>query len=371
MTPPPRPKRLGPYEVVVKIAGGGMATIYLGRAREPSGGDRVAAIKVIRHELRHDAHFVRMFLDEAKILARLSHPNIAATYEAGSDEEVHFIAMELLVGRTVADVWDACRAKNVALRLDVAAWIGARVADALAYAHALKDEHGIPLNVIHRDVNPSNVFLTHAGEVKLFDFGLAKSSGRYAKSRADIVKGKLPYLSPEMVAQTPIDGRSDVFALATTVWEMTTMRRLFKRADDVETLLAIKAALVPEPRATVPSYPEDLWRIVKRALARDPDDRYESAAAFGNALDAWVMEQGTVEEMPELIGAILESLFPGERKRQAMWLRANATRTTPPRATMAPPAPVAGSVSMPPPLPPSKKPRSVPKMRARKPSGSG
>jgi hypothetical protein len=116
-----------------------------------------------------------------------------------------------------------------------------------------------------------------------------------------------------------------------------------------------------------------LWRIVKRALERDPDDRYANAAEFARALDAWVEEQGTADEMPELLGAILESLFPGERKRQAMWLRSNSARTTPARATMAPPAPVAASVSMPPPLPPASKrpPRSVPKMRARKPSGGG
>lgn len=367
MPAPPRPKRLGPYEVVVKIAGGGMATIYLGRARDENGDERVAAIKVIRHELRHDAHVVRMFLDEAKILSRLSHPNIAQTYEFGSDEELHFIAMELLVGRTVLDVFQACRAKRLSLRLDMAAWIGARVAEALQYAHDLTDERGRPLHVIHRDVNPSNIFLTHSGEVKLFDFGLAKASGRDAKSRTDIVKGKLAYLSPEQVAQMPIDRRSDVFMLGTTVWELSTMRRLFKRDDDVETLLAVKAGLVPDPRATVPTYPEVLWRIVKHALERDPNERYPTAADFGRALDGFVHASGGAEDMPALVGAILEELFPGERQKQAMWLRrSRAQQLATPRATMAPPAPIAGTPSIPPPLP--RKPRSVPKMRAKKPS---
>jgi serine/threonine-protein kinase len=367
----PRPKRLGPYDVVVKIAGGGMATIYIGRAREENGEERVAAVKVIRHELRHDAHVVRMFLDEAKILARLSHPNIAQTYESGSDEDLHFIAMELLVGRTLKDVWEACRDKQLSLRLDLAAWIGARVADALAYAHDLKGDDGEPLHLVHRDVNPSNIFLTHGGEVKLFDFGLAKAVGRNAKSQVGIVKGKLPYLSPEQVSQTGIDGRSDVFMLGTTVWELTTMLRLFKRADDIETLHAVRAALVPDPRASVPTYPDELRRTVKRALERDPDERY-TAAEFARALDAFVDAQGTRATMPALVGAILEELFPGERQKQALWLRrSKAPRAMAQRTTMAPPAPLAGTaVSMPPlpppPLPPKR--RSSSKMRARKPS---
>jgi serine/threonine protein kinase len=366
---PTRPKRLGPYDVIAKIAGGGMATIYLGRARDESGDERVAAIKVIRHELRHDAHIVRMFLDEANILSRLSHPNIAGTYEYGSDDELHFIAMELLVGRTVLDVWKACRDKRLSLRLDLAAWIGARVAGALQSAHDLTDEHGAPLHVIHRDVNPSNIFLTHSGEVKLFDFGLAKARGQLAKSRAGIVKGKLEYLSPEQVAQTTIDRRSDIFMLGTTVWELSTMRRLFKRDDDVETLLAVKAGLVPDPRATVPTYPEELWRIVKHALERDPDHRYATAAELGNALDGFVQDYGAGDDMPALVSAILDNLFPGERHRQAGWLRrSSAARTAPPRATLAPPVPLAGTAmtSIPPPLP--SKPRSTPNIRARKPS---
>jgi serine/threonine protein kinase len=225
---------------------------------------------------------------------------------------------------------------------------------------------------VHRDVNPSNIFLTHSGEVKLFDFGLAKANGSREHSTAGVVKGKLPYLSPEQVTQTPIDGRSDVFALGATMWELTTMRRLFTRDSDVETLLAVKAALVPDPRARLATYPEELWRIVKHALERDPADRYATAADFGRALDAFALAHGRDVDMPALLGAILEELFPGERKKQAMWLRrTSGPRTDLPRGTMAPPAPVAGSggesMRAPPP-PPGRKPKSVPSMRARKPS---
>jgi len=343
-----RPTRLGHYDVIVKIAGGGMATIYLGRGREPNGEERLVALKVIRHDLRHDERFVTMFLDEAKVLSRMSHPNIAATYEFGTDDEQHFIAMELLVGRTMLDVWDALKARKISLRSDHAAWIAARVADALHYAHELTDEGGAPLHLIHRDVNPSNIFLTLEGNVKLFDFGLAKSSGRQGKSVDGIVKGKLPYLSPEQVAQLPLDRRSDTYMLATTLWEMTTMRRLFKRDDDVETLMAVRAGLVPNPCARMPDYPEALWHILRRALARDRVDRHATAAELAGELDAFVASQGSPDEMPALTAEILDALYPGEREERTQWLRrARGYLREPGRATMTatmpPPVPVAGA----------------------------
>jgi serine/threonine protein kinase len=340
--------------VIVKIAGGGMATIYLGRIKGEGGDERLVALKVIRHELRHDDRFVKMFLDEAKVLSRLGHPNIAATYEFGTEDDQHYIAMELLVGRTVLDVWEACKAKKVTLRLDHAAWIAARVADALGSAHDAVDAEGHPLHLVHRDVNPSNVFLTFDGEVKLFDFGLAKSRGRQGKSVEGIVKGKLPYLSPEQVAQVPIDHRSDIYMLGTTLWEMTTMRRLFKRDDDVETLMLVRAGLVPDPRATLPRYPEELWHVVRRALARDRDDRYATASELARDLDAFVETMGGADEMPLLTAAVLDALFPGERAARAQWLRrANTPRPAGSRATLPPPVRVVGATtpSMVPPPP--------------------
>jgi serine/threonine-protein kinase len=358
--------------VVVRIAGGGMATVYLGRTRDASGGYRLAALKVIRHDLRQDDTFVRMFLEEAQMLSRLSHPNIATTYECGTDDAQHFIAMELLLGRTLLDVWNACKERKLALRLEHGAWIAARVADALHHAHELVDEAGRPLNVVHRDVNPSNVFLTFDGEVKLFDFGLAKATGR-AASRAGIIKGKLPYLSPEQVEQLPLDRRSDVYMLGTTLWEMTTMRRLFKRKEDSETLMAVRAGLVPDPRATVPTYPEDLWAIVRRALARDRDERYPTARELARDLDAFVARRrgegdADGDPMPSLSSAILDALFPGERAKRASWLRqANAQRLESAGGSVPPPS--MRPSSMPPPsvppqsAPPAKKPRSLPKVR--------
>ena len=348
MPPPARPQRLGPYDVVAKIAGGGMATIYLGRGRDATGAEIVAAIKVIRHDLSRNDEVVRMFLDEAKTLSRLSHPNITRTLEYGVSADQHFIAMELLLGRTLADVWDTCRERKLALRMDMSAYIAARVADALSYAHELEGEDGQRLNLIHRDVNPSNIFLTYDGQIKLFDFGLAKALGRRAKSGEGIVKGKLPYLAPEAVMQFPIDSRADIFTLGATLWEMTTMRRLFKRDSDVETVKAVRTSPIPDPKRSVPSYPDELARVVKRALERNRDHRYQSASELATDLDAFVATCGK-NDMPQMIDGILDTLFVGERDRQMGWLR-TTTALSPDsrRGTIAPPVPISARGAPPP-----------------------
>ena len=350
---PARPTHIGPYDIIIKIADGGMATVYLARGRNANAG-RLLALKVPHHNLRHDGRFVQMFLDEAKVLSRLSHPNIAATYDFGTDSDEPFIVMELLVGRTLADVWEACNTRKVLLQVDHAAWIAARVADALHYAHQLTDDRGAPLHVVHRDVNPSNVFLTFDGAVKLFDFGLAKALGQPAKSEHNLVKGKLPYLSPEQILQLPIDCRSDIYMLGTTLWELTTMRRLFKRASDAETLMAVRAGLVPHPRATVPSYPEELWTIVRRALSREPDERYRTAAEMARDLDQFVRTHGRGEDQGRATGAILDVLFPGEREKRAQWIRGASVPPSPPSASanVPPASPRSARV---PPLPPSQR----------------
>ncbi len=343
MSVPLRPKRLGPYDIIAKIAGGGMATIYLGRGSDPKDGDRVAAIKVIRQELSGDDRYVTMFFDEAKILSQLEHPSIIRTLDYGMADDQRYIAMELLLGRTVADVWEAARARKLLLRVDMAAWIGARVAEGLHYAHELRGEDRKPLHIIHRDVNPTNIFMTYDGRVKLFDFGLAKARGRRAKSAAGIVKGKVAYLSPEQVTQETVDRRSDIFTLGTTIWELSTMRRLFKRENDVETIKAIRVALVPDPRATNARFPDALWKILKRSLARDPKERYATAAELASDLDGFVPEDSK-RKMPALVGAILDNLFEGERERQSGWLRkTSALSPNPTRGTMAPPGPIAAA----------------------------
>jgi eukaryotic-like serine/threonine-protein kinase len=345
--PPTHPRRLGAYDILAKIAGGGMASVYLGRAIDPRGGERVAAIKVIKPELAHVTEFSQMFLDEARILERLDHPNINGALEYGVSGGRHFIAMELLLGRTLRDVWDAAVEKRRSFPLDLAAWICAGVAHGLHHAHELRDEAGRPLDVIHRDADPSNVFLTYDGRVKLFDFGLAKAKDQLSVTQEGVVKGKISYLSPEQVELVALDRRSDVLTLGVILWEMTTMRRLFKRDSHLDAVLAIREAQVPDPGTLVAAYPGALREIAKRALERDRDARFATAAALAEELERFVGAHQTAE-MPARLGRLLDELFVGERARQVGWLQDTAAISeSTSRVTMPPPAPVVPRIDEP------------------------
>jgi serine/threonine-protein kinase len=313
-----------------------MASVYLGRSIDDERGEQLVALKVIKDELANDENFISMFLDEAKILSKLSHPNIIRTLEFGVSGEHRFIAMELLLGRSLMDVWEVCFAVREKISLGLVAWIAARVCEGLHYAHELEID-GEPLQVIHRDVNPSNIFLTYDGDVKLIDFGLAKAVGRHSRSAEGVVKGKIPYLAPEQIKQKPIDRRADVYALGITLWECAAMRRLFKRDNDVDTLRAIQNGEVPDLRKEA-SCPEELWSIISKALAEDLDARYATAAALGADLDGFVKKRGSEDHRREL-DELLARLFQGERPRQQAWLEEARDRPRP-NQTMPPPAPL-------------------------------
>jgi serine/threonine-protein kinase len=330
------PKQLGRFEVGAKIGGGGMATVYLGRAEREDGTEQVVALKVIRDELANDQQFSSMFIDEAKILARLKHPNVIRTLEYGITGRHRYIAMELLSGRTYADVWDLLNHQGERMPIQLGAWICAQVARGLHHAHDLVDAKGAPLNVIHRDVNPSNVFLTHSGEVKLIDFGLAKARMRRAQSQDGIVKGKIPYLAPEQARCEPIDRRTDVYALGATLWETATMKRLFKRDSDIATLHAIREAHVPDVRKMIEGFPDALWFIIEKALQVPTDERYASAAAMQRDLDVFVTDHAAMKrDLAELVSR----LFPGQQQELEAWAR-EAANVRVPKDTMPPPAPV-------------------------------
>ncbi len=310
------PKRLGPYEVGPPIGGGGMAVIYLGRREDAEGVERLFALKVIKHELVNDPRYVDMFLDEANILTRLSHPNIVETLEYGLSGTHRYIAMELLLGRSLSELWEANEERGQVMPAELGAWICARVADALHYAHELKNEKGVPFSLIHRDVNPTNIFLTFDGRVKLIDFGLAKAIGRKAKSAQGIVKGKVPYLSPEQVTEKALDRRSDIFTLGATLWEMTTGKRLFKRANDVDTIRAIIKGVIPDPGGIVPNYPPELTAIIVKALQTDRERRYTVAGELAKDLDAFLEARGAVD-MPSRAAPFIFDVFPEDEKQHA------------------------------------------------------
>ncbi|HEY1954592.1 MAG TPA: serine/threonine-protein kinase [Polyangiaceae bacterium] len=333
----------GPYALGPKIGGGGMAAVYLGKY-VPSPGEEapseqaVVALKVIKGELVSNPEYEKMFLDEAEILTRLSHPNVIRTVGYGAQAGAWFIAMELLMGRSLLDVWEAAAEKKRAIPFDVAAHVAREVARGLEHAHGLVDEEdGRKLGIVHRDVNPSNVFVGYDGSVKLIDFGLAKARKRQTQSQRGLIKGKIPYLSPEQIKEDALDGRSDVYALGTTLWETVTMRRLFKRDTDVATVRAIQKGEVPDPRTFVEKFPDALWAIVEKSLKQNRDERYASAAAMADDLDRFLSKAKT-GDLQHKLALLVGELFPGEAEKQEGWL-AEATGVE--RKTLAPIVPIA------------------------------
>jgi serine/threonine protein kinase len=320
-TLPPSSARVGRYQVLAKIADGGMAAVYV--ARRDDG--EIVAVKRIREEFARNADFLTMLLDEATIVSRLRHRNIVRCYELGNEGRQAFISMELLSGQSLWSVWEACRARGVRLRYAMIAWIGARVADGLHYAHELAlGEPGQerPLGIVHRDVNASNIFLTYEGGIKIIDFGLAKAANRASRTAAGVIKGKVAYMSPEQAMGAAVDRRTDVFALATTLWEIACDRRLFKRSDDVRTLARVHAARVPDPTRLIDGFPPALWFILRRALARDRQDRTATAAELARELDAFAGSTVDAKAVADVMG----ELFGEERGRQTAWLAAASAR---------------------------------------------
>ncbi len=295
-----------------------MATVWLGRPID--GSARFAALKVIRAEHARNKDFIAMFVDEARIASRLTHPNIVRLFGLGHDGARHFLAMEVLRGCTLLGAWEAARARGLRVAYEVAAWIGARIADALEHAHELRGTDGSPQHVVHRDVNPSNIFLGRDGTPKLIDFGIAKARDRIASTAAGVVKGKLAYLSPEQTHGHPADRRADIFALSVSLWELTLDRRLFREDSDVATIRRVREAHVPDPTTLAVDYPRALADAIVRGLARDPRERWQTAAQLRDALDAFVaqsarrVDEGSVRS---IVAELLEGHALAEWERLA------------------------------------------------------
>ena len=265
--------RLGRYELLGKLASGGMGEIHLARLAGDGGFERLVVVKRLLPELVADEQFVAMFLDEARIAGRLSHPNVCEVHELGRDGTDYFIAMPYLEGVAVADLLSSPQDPRL-----VSA-IVAQAAEGLHHAHELRGKDGEPLGLVHRDVSPSNLMVTTAGVVKVLDFGIAKVRGATARTEVGTIKGKYAYMSPEQVRGDDLDRRSDIFALGAIAWELATGQRLFKRPSD---FLSAKAILEePIPRVTGP-----LADVIARALERDRDARYPTARELATAITA-------------------------------------------------------------------------------------
>ena len=301
----PLPSKIGRHSVVGYIATGGMAELFLGQ--EPTG--RQVVIKRILPHLARQSTFVSMFIDEARIGSRAKHPNLVEVYELGQVSVDLFLVMEYLVGENLAGLVRRLTRRGERISYGLCAYIIAEVCDGLHYAHELVDEAGNPLGLVHRDVSPQNVFVTYGGDVKLLDFGVATAAHRLTETASGEVKGKYAYMSPEQCRGEPLDRRSDIFSLGTVLYELTTLRRLFKRPNELQVMKAITEEPIPRPTRDQPDYPASLEAICVRALARDPKHRYATAAEMREDLLRAMQTLGLEGDPHEAIASKFARIF--------------------------------------------------------------
>lgn len=290
------PDRLGPYELVERLATGGMAEVYLARRAGPHGFSKLVAVKRILPQLARDADFVAMFVDEARVCARLCHPNIVQVFDFGEHPVVGpdpneplppelYMAMEYVDGTTGARLIRAAAARGEDIPLEVSLHIALSILRGLEYAHNAKDEHGKPLELVHRDVSPGNVLLDRSGAVKLTDFGIARAAELERRTEAGQLKGKLGYMSPEQVVGRELDPRSDLFTVGIVLAEMVTLRPLFSGGRELDVLLRIRDADLGAIDRNAGRVPDDVRHVLYKALSKDPNQRYSKASAFADALE--------------------------------------------------------------------------------------
>jgi serine/threonine-protein kinase len=287
LTPHTEGVRLGRYELLGEIASGGMATVFLGRAVGARGFSRLVAIKRMHPHLERDEEFVTSFLEEARLAARIRHPNVVATLDV-EDGDAPYLVMEYVEGDRLSGLIKehVSRARE-GLPLPIALRIAIDALEGLHAAHDLRDDDGAPLDLIHRDISPQNVLVGVDGVARVTDFGIAKAAGRASHTREGELKGKIAYMAPEQLTNpTGIDRRVDVFAMGVVCWEMLTGRRLFRAATDIETIGVILHHEVTKVRAVAPAVPERVEAVVMRALERDPAARWQSAQDFARALES-------------------------------------------------------------------------------------
>ncbi|MFT3699315.1 MAG: protein kinase [Kofleriaceae bacterium] len=300
------------YDLLARLAAGGMAEIFLARSNGLAGFERYVVLKRIRPERGDDARWVGMFLDEARLAAQLQHPNIAQVFDLGQIGEDYFYTMEYVHGEDLLDILAFTADKKQPMPVQVALAIIAGACAGLAHAHERRSPDGRPLGIVHRDISPSNLMVSYEGTVKVVDFGVAKARFRQTETQAGTIMGKIAYLSPEQCTTGDIDHRSDIFSLGIVLYEMLTGARLFKRESDFETLQAIARENPIEPSAVVPNLPRGLDDVVLTALAKDPDERYASAHAMLDALEQ-VAEGAGMSITGNVLRRYMKDLF-GQRE---------------------------------------------------------
>ena len=310
---------LGEYVLLEKISTGGMAEIYKAKKKGVEGFEKVIALKKILPHLAEDEEFIKMFIDEAKLASRLNHPNIAQIYDLGKIDGSYFIAMEYVLGKDLKTILSKMKKeKSGLLPLNISSYIVMKIAEALDYAHRKVGEDGKPLNIVHRDVSPQNILISYEGEIKLVDFGVAKASIRAHQTVTGSLKGKLLYMSPEQARGKNVDRRSDIFSLGTVYYELVTGMKAFLGGSEAEILDKVRKGDFVPPRQIKPELPEEVEKIILKAMEIEPAKRYQNASEMRNDIEKFLLSHYGALPNARDVAIFMYSLFMDEIKESGV-----------------------------------------------------
>ena len=278
------------YQLIAELGRGGMGTAYLAVVQGPAGFNKFQVIKCLRPLLAEEPEFLRMFLDEARLAARVEHPNVVQTNEVGFDGKNHFIAMEYLEGQSLEALSHRARDTGV-FRLDIHLRIIADILGGLHAAHELRDFEGKPLNVVHRDMSPHNAIVTYEGAVKVVDFGIAKAADSADKTRSGVMKGKVGYMAVEQIGGGDVDRRTDVFAVGIILWQTLAQQRIWGK-NEADILANLLVGNIPKPSSVKPEVDPRIEAICLKALGHKKEDRYATASDFQAAIEGFLADAG-------------------------------------------------------------------------------